>query len=83
MLAPTIPGLGINIPLSSHYPYFILYNQPLRMGPTEGSKTLANHNMTPGKYPEEHIQYSEHGKSLKSRRVKYKFTSIAETCSLK
>jgi hypothetical protein len=23
--------------------------------------------MTPGKYPEEHTQYSEHGESLKSR----------------
>jgi hypothetical protein len=27
----------------------------------------ANQNMTPGKYPIEHIQYSEHGESLKSR----------------
>jgi hypothetical protein len=26
-----------------------------------------NHNLTPGKYPKEHIQYSKHGKSLKSR----------------
>jgi hypothetical protein len=34
---------------------------------TEGSETTANHNLTPGKYPKEHIQYSKHGKSLKSR----------------
>jgi hypothetical protein len=39
--------------------YFILYNQPLKMGPTEGSETSANHNMTPGKYPE-HTQYKNH-----------------------
>jgi hypothetical protein len=33
-----------------------LCNQPLKMGPTEGSETSANHNMTPEKYPEEHTQ---------------------------
>ena len=27
----------------------------------------ANYNLTPGKYPKEHIQYSNHGESLKSR----------------
>jgi hypothetical protein len=27
------------------------------MGPTEGSETSANQNMTPGKYPEEHTQF--------------------------
>jgi len=27
----------------------------------------ANYNLTPGKYPEENIQYSNHGESLKSR----------------
>jgi hypothetical protein len=26
---------------------------------TEGSETSANHNLTPGKYPKEHIQYSK------------------------
>jgi len=31
-----------------------------------GSETLANYILTPGKYPKEHIQYSNHGKSLKS-----------------
>jgi hypothetical protein len=34
---------------------------------TEGSETSANHNLTPGKYPKENIQYSKHGESLKSR----------------
>jgi hypothetical protein len=33
---------------------------------TEGSETLANHNLTLGKYPKEYIQYSKHGESLKS-----------------
>ena len=32
-----------------------------------GCKTSANYNLTPGKYPKEYIQYSNHGKSLKSR----------------
>jgi hypothetical protein len=36
---------------------------------TEGSETSANHNLTPGKYPKEHIQYSKHGESLKSRKI--------------
>jgi hypothetical protein len=40
------------------YPYFTLYNQPLKMGPIEGSETSANHYMTLGKYPEEHTQQS-------------------------
>jgi hypothetical protein len=35
-----------------------------------GSETSANHNLTPGKYPKEHIQYSKHGESLKSRNPK-------------
>jgi hypothetical protein len=34
---------------------------------TEGSETSANHSLTQGKYPKEHIQYSKHGESLKSR----------------
>jgi hypothetical protein len=33
---------------------------------TEGSETSEKHNMTPGKYPKEHIQDSEHGENLKS-----------------
>jgi hypothetical protein len=34
---------------------------------TEGSKTSAKLNVTPGKYPKENIQVSEHGENLKSR----------------
>jgi carbohydrate-binding DOMON domain-containing protein len=33
---------------------------------TVGSETSANHNLTPGKYPKEYIQYSKHGEILKS-----------------
>jgi hypothetical protein len=32
----------------------------------QGSETSANYNLTPGKYPKEHTQYSNHGESLKS-----------------
>ena len=50
-------GCGVCIP----------HIQPLKMELTEGSETSANHNLTPGRYPKEHIQYSRHGESLKSR----------------
>jgi hypothetical protein len=34
---------------------------------TEGSETSSKLNQTPGKYPKENIQVSEHGENLKSR----------------
>jgi hypothetical protein len=34
---------------------------------TQGSEKSANYNLMPGKYPKEHLQYSNHGESLKSR----------------
>jgi hypothetical protein len=34
---------------------------------TEGSETSAKLNLTPGKYPKENIQDSEHGENLKSK----------------
>jgi hypothetical protein len=40
------------------------------MEQTECSETLAYKVQKPGNYPEERIQHSEHGESLKSRRVK-------------
>jgi hypothetical protein len=45
-----------------------VYIQPWKMELTQGSETSANYNynMTPGKYPKEHIQYYKHGESLKS-----------------
>jgi len=42
---------------------------------TQGSETTANYNLTPGKYPKEYIQYSNHGESLKSRIVTHCFPS--------
>jgi len=39
------------------------------MEPIQGSETSANYNLTPGKYPKEHIQYSNHGEILKSRML--------------
>jgi len=42
----------------------------MKMEQTECSETLAYRIQTPGNYPEESIQHSEHGKSLKSRIYK-------------
>ena len=47
--------------------HFILHIQPMKMEQIECSETSANHNQTPGKYPNEYIQDSKHGESLKSR----------------
>jgi hypothetical protein len=35
----------------------------------QGSETSANYILTPGIYPKEHIHYSNHGESFKSKRV--------------
>jgi hypothetical protein len=45
----------------------IFFIKPLKMDVTEGSETSAKLNPTPGKYPKENIQDSEHGENLKSR----------------
>jgi hypothetical protein len=50
-------------------PASIFFIKPLKMDLTEGSETSAKLNMTPGKYPKENIQDSEHGENLKSRMV--------------
>jgi hypothetical protein len=42
---------------------------PMKMEHTECSETSAYKLQTPGNYPEESIQHSEHGESLKSRIV--------------
>ena len=39
---------------------------PMKMEQTECSETSAYKIQTPGNYPEESIQHSEHGESLKS-----------------
>ena len=46
------------LPLTPHQ-----YTQPLKMELIQRSETSANYNLTPGKYPEENIQYSNHGES--------------------
>jgi len=46
-----------------------VYTQPLKMELIQGSETSANYNLTPGKYPKDNIQYSNHGESLKSRKL--------------
>jgi hypothetical protein len=40
----------------------------------KGSETLVYKIQTPGNYPEESIQHSEHGESLKSRIQEYNVT---------
>jgi hypothetical protein len=40
------------------------------MEQTECSETSAYKIQTPGNYPEENIQHTEHGESLKSRKRK-------------
>jgi hypothetical protein len=44
----------------------------MKMEQTECSETSAYKIQTPGNYPEENIQHSQHGESLKSRT----FTNI-------
>jgi len=48
---------------------------------TECSETSAYKFQTPGNYPEESIQYSEHGESLKSRIINSIFYEITNRCS--
>jgi hypothetical protein len=42
----------------------------MKMEQTECSETSAYKIQTPGNYPEENIQHTEHGESLKSRKLK-------------
>jgi hypothetical protein len=46
-----------------------ILHQPLKMDLTDGSETSAQLILTPGKYPKESIQDSEHGENLKSRSI--------------
>jgi hypothetical protein len=45
----------------------IIYLLPWKMEQTECSETSAYKIQTPGNYPEENLQHTEHGESLKSR----------------
>jgi len=42
---------------------------PMKMEQTECSETSEYKIQTPGNYPEESIQHTEHGESLKSRII--------------
>jgi len=55
----------------------------MKMEQTEWSEKLAYKIQTPGNYPEESIQISEHGESLKSRisDVCYMFVHFCVSCS--
>jgi hypothetical protein len=46
----------------------------MKMEQTECSETSAYKIQTPGNYPEENIQHTEHGESLKSRITNYQST---------
>jgi len=56
----------INTPTFSNLVILHTY-PPMKMEQTECSETSAYKIQTPGNYPEESIQHSEHGESLKSR----------------
>ena len=61
------PNLSrINTPTFSDLVILRTY-PPVKMEQTECSETSAYKTQTPGNYPEESIQHSEHAKSLKSR----------------
>jgi len=50
---------------------FHLHRRPMKVEQTEYSETLAYKIQTPGNHPDDSIQHSEHGESLKSRKIKY------------
>jgi len=66
----------INTPTLSN-PVILHTYPPMKMGQTECSETLAYKIQMPGDYPEENIQHSEHGKSLKSRIKLVTFSLLA------
>jgi hypothetical protein len=55
----------------------------MKMEQTESSETLACEVQTPGNYPEENIQHSEQGESLKSRmQIKFSHMLVVLTFSI-
>ena len=61
-----------NILKPSHSSYLSAYGDG-----TECSETSAYKTQTPGNYPEESVQHSEHGESLKSRLIQYCFYYVS------
>jgi hypothetical protein len=49
-------------------PVILLVHTTYEVG-TERSETSAHKIQTPGNHPEERMQHSEHGESLKSRKI--------------
>jgi hypothetical protein len=64
----------VSVPSSKAGSRLTVYFQSLKMELIHGSETSANYILTPGKYPKEHIQHSNHGESLKSRIPNLGFT---------
>jgi len=60
----------INTPTLST-PVILHTYPPIKMEQTDCSEKLAYKIQTPGNYPEESIQHSKHGESLKSRIYQY------------
>jgi hypothetical protein len=52
---------------------------PMKMEQTECSETSAYKIQTPGNYPEENIQHTEHSESLKSRILQILYQRIIRT----
>ena len=63
-----VDSLLVRLGWNSVCSIFIGRYLPTKMKETECSKMSAYKIQTPGNYPEESIQHSEHGKSLKSRK---------------
>ena len=61
----------LSVPSSKagRYEEFLHTYPPMKMEQTECSEMSAYKIQTPGNYPEESIQHSEQGKSLKSRMI--------------
>jgi hypothetical protein len=77
----------INTPTFSN-PVILHTYPPMKMEQTECSETSAYKIQTPGNYPEDSIQHSEHGESLKSStftlfRTTFMFFNILQEYSKK
>ena len=69
-----MPTFRNTLSVPSSYP-------PMKMKQTERSRMLAYKIRTPGNYPAESIQHSEHGESLKSRIDLPCFSSLTSAVS--
>jgi hypothetical protein len=59
-----------------------IFNQLLKIEPTQCSETSAFNTQTPGKYPEDNSSLIQHGESLKSRKNKFSLNKIGEIWSV-